>query len=142
MKDEFIRVMNEIALGVSPQDALHAVYRRTKVPEFSIFAVTIGVQTRSGGRLAETIQNLAATVRTRLGMAARAKALAGEARVSAFILGSMPFVAGGALSLIKPGYLDPLFNDPRGHTMLTIAGVGLVLGILTMRTLIGSATKE
>ncbi len=141
-KDEFVRVVNEMAVGAAADKALLSVYSRTKLTEYAIFAVTINVQTRSGGRLVESVQRLAETVRGRLAMMTRAKALAGEARVSAIILGSLPFVAGAALSAIRPGYLDPLFNDPRGTKMLGFATVALVLGILLMRRMIRKATAE
>ena len=131
-----------MALGVPPEDALFALHRRTAVSEYAIFAVTIGVQIKSGGRLAETIQTLAETVRQRLAMAARAHALASEARTSAIILAALPFVAGALLSAIHPGYLDPLFHDPRGIRMLIIAVAGVVLGIWAMRQMIVRATRE
>jgi tight adherence protein B len=139
---EFGRVVNEMALGVPPEDALFALNRRTRVSEYAIFAVTIGVQMKSGGRLAETIQTLAETVRQRLAMAARAHALASEARTSAIILVSLPFVAGALLNAIHPGYLDPLFHDPRGVKMLIVGTTGIVLGVWVMRQMISRATRE
>lgn len=141
-RDEFIRVSNEVALGVPAEDALLNMHRRTGVTEYAIFAVTIGVQQRSGGRLAETIQNLADMVRERLSIAARARALAGEAKTSAIIMGLLPVVAGIMLSIIQPGHLDPLFHDPRGIRMFVFGITTLVLGILTMRQLIRGATKD
>jgi tight adherence protein B len=140
--DEFARVVSEMALGTTAADALAAINRRTGLREYAIFAVTIGVQSRSGGRLAETIQKLAETVRTRLAINSRATALAGEAKVSAIILTALPFIAGLGLSVVRPGYLDPLFEKPQGQRLLTYAGLGIVLGILAMRQLILSAVKE
>ncbi len=139
---EFGRIVDQISLGLPPEDALLALYRRTRVSEYAIFAVTIGVQIKSGGRLAETIQTLAETVRQRLAMAARAHALASEARTSAIILASLPFVGGALLSVINPGYLTPLFHDPRGIRMLTYAAAGVVLGIWAMRQMIVRAIRE
>jgi tight adherence protein B len=139
---EFSRIVNEMALGVPPEDALLTLHRRTRVSEYAIFAVTIGVQIKSGGRLAETIQTLAETVRQRLAMAARAHALASEARTSAVILASLPFVGGAMLSTINPGYLNPLFHDPRGIHMLIFASIGVVFGIWAMRQMIVRATRE
>jgi tight adherence protein B len=141
-KGEFARVVAEMAVGTPADLALLHVHGRTRVTEFAIFAVTIGVQNRSGGRLVESVQKLAETVRYRLSMAMRARALAGEARVSAVILGSLPFAAGAALSAIRPGYLDPLFNDPRGTRLVVFAAIGMFLGIMTMRRMIRGATAE
>jgi tight adherence protein B len=141
-REEFIRITNELSLGVSADQALLNMHRRTGVTEYAIFAVTIGVQARSGGRLAETIQSLSDTVRERLMIAARARALAGEAKVSAIIMAILPIVAGVMLSIVRPGHLDPLFHDPRGIRMFLFGVTTLVLGALTMRQLIRGATRD
>ena len=141
-RDEFTRVWHELTMGVPPDQALLGMHRRTGVTEYAIFAVTIGVQMRSGGRLAETIQNLADTVRERLQIAARARALAGEAKVSAIIMGILPVIAGLLLSIARPGHLDPLFHDPRGIRMFLFGITTLILGALTMRQMIRGATKD
>ncbi len=141
-REEFIRAENEMAMGGTPDEALLSLHQRTGVAEYAIFAVTIGVQARSGGRLAETVQNLAETVRERLAIAARAKALASEAQASAVIMGILPVVSGLGMSVLRPGYLDPLFHDPRGVKMFTF-GIGtFVMGILAMRQLIRGATRD
>ncbi len=66
----------KLRLGKPPEEAIEGVYQRTQVAEYGFFAVTLGVQTKSGGGLAETLQTLGDTVRQRVGLAARAKALA------------------------------------------------------------------
>src|SRR6185295_7524387 len=75
---QFAVVCSELSLGMPPAEAVEAVYRRTQVAEYGIFAVTLAVQLKSGGALTETLQTLGDTVRQRVALAARAKALAGE----------------------------------------------------------------
>jgi tight adherence protein B len=141
-RDEFIRVERQMALGATPAEALLALHQRTGVAEYAIFAVTIGVQARSGGRLAETIQNLAETVRDRLAIAARARALSGEAKVSAIIMCILPVLSGLLLSVVNPKHMGILFHDPRGIRMFAFGIVTLLLGILTMRQMIRGATRD
>ena len=46
------------------------------------------------------------------------------------------------MSVLKPGYLDPLFFDPRGQFML-VTGIGLLLaGMFIMRLMIRSSLRE
>ena len=141
-REEFAKVVNEIALGTSPDVALLSMHHRTGVTEYAIFAVTIGVQARSGGRLAETIQNLAEIVRERLVITARAKALSGEAKASGVIMALLPIVSGGITAITQPDQIAILFNDPRGTRLLAIGIITLLLGALTMRQLIAGATKD
>lgn len=141
-KEEFLRVEKALALGDTPDQALLAMHQRTGVSEYAIFAVTIGVQARSGGRLAETMQNLAETVRDRLAIVAKAKAASSEAKASGVIMGALPFVVGLFQTVMEPAKMALMVNDPRGLRMLAI-GVGtLVAGILTMRQLIAGVAKD
>jgi tight adherence protein B len=139
---QFVEVMNEVALGRPIHAALLNLYYRTRVTEFAIFAVALAVQTRSGGQLADTIQMLAETVRERITIVARASALAGEAKVSAIILSALPVVVGLLLTVINPGYLDPLFHEPAGKRLFLIGVTMLLIGILTMRRMIARAVGE
>jgi tight adherence protein B len=141
-KEEFQRVEAAMGLGETPDQALLALHLRTGVPEYAIFAVTIGVQARSGGRLAETIQNLADTIRERLTVVGRAKALASEAKASAVIMGSLPFIAGTLTFFLRPDQMRLLLYDPRGQWWLAVGIITLCLGIVTMRQLIAGVGRE
>ena len=141
-RGQFEDVMYEIALGRPVHEVLLNLYYRTQVAEYAIFAVTLAVQTKTGGHLAETIETLAQTVRDRITIAARAKALAGEGTVSATILSILPVVTGIALSLIQPGYLEPLFSDPRGRRLFMMSVALLLAGIWTMHRMIRGVVQE
>ncbi|MDA8249598.1 MAG: type II secretion system F family protein [Rhodospirillales bacterium] len=141
-RDEFGRVVREMTLGSTAEAALMAVHHRTGVAEYAIFAVTLGVQARSGGRLAETIQLLADTIRQRMALAQRAHALAAEAKLSAYMLTGLPFFGGAFMAFTQPGYLNTFLHDPRGRRMLLTAGILLTLGQLLMRKMISSATHD
>src|SRR5258705_6116246 len=115
---QFAIVCNEVSLGTPPEEAIEAVYRRTRVAEYGIFAVTLAVQLKSGGSLTETLQTLGETVRERVALAARAKALAGEVIFSSRALSCAPVIVGGLLYVISPQTIDLLFTDPIGTILL------------------------
>lgn len=139
-KDQFGLVTNDIALGRPADEALRSVYERTHVAEYAMFSVTLAVQSRAGGGLAETLQTLGDTIRQRVALAGRAKALASEAKLSARVLSALPFLAGMALYLERPDSLNPLFYDPRGRTLFVAGITSLMLGMLTMRRMIRKGT--
>ncbi len=141
-REEFRRVGNEMTLGLAADEALMNVHRRTRVTEYAIFAVTVAVQSRSGGRIAEPIQNLAEIIRQRQTIDMRAEALSAEARLSARIMSTLPFVGGALMSYMHPGYLTPLFTDPRGKQMFVIGVSTLLVGMFLMRRLVKSVAKE
>ena len=108
-REEFVRVVNEVAIGQPLEGALWKLHERVGLPEYAFFAVTIGLQAQTGGSLVETLQNLQDMVRKRVALSKRGKALAAEARMSAMILGSLPFVMGVVLFFMQPGFLDFFF---------------------------------
>ena len=93
---QFATACNDMALGRSADEALDGIYQRTGVPEFGMFG-DFAVQAKAGGRLTETLQTLGDTVRGRVALAARAKALAGETIFSARALSVSPVLVGGLL---------------------------------------------
>ena len=137
---QFALVCSELALGRPAEEALEGVYLRTGVAEYGFFAVTLGVQMKSGGGLAETLQTLADTVRQRVTLAARAKAMAGEVIFSARALTMSPFIIGGLLYKLNPSSIDLLFIDPTGRKMLAFAGASVLVGTVVIRWMIRKDT--
>jgi tight adherence protein B len=138
---QFTLVCNDIALGKTPQDAVDGIYLRTRLAEYGMFAVTLGVQMKAGGRLTETLQTLAETVRQRVALNARAKALAGEVIFSAKALSAAPFAIGGFLYLINHELLDLLFTDPRGRMLLAGALASDVFGTVVIWWMVRRGTQ-
>ncbi len=141
-REEFRQVVSEISIGQPVDAALSRFAERIGLAEYYFFAVTVGLQASTGGNLGETLENLAEMVRKRVAMAGRVKALTAEARLSALILGMLPFVAGGGITLMKPDHLMPLFTTDTGQQLLLIGTGMLITGLLVIRGLLRSAVKD
>jgi tight adherence protein B len=137
---QFAIVCSELSLGRPPEEAIEAVYRRTQVTEYAMFAVTLAVQLKSGGSLAETLQTLGDTVSQRVALAARAKALAGEVIFSSRALSCAPLIVGGLLYAIRPQSVDLLFYDPTGNMLLAYAVASVLVGHMVIRWMIRRET--
>ncbi|MBN8956102.1 MAG: type II secretion system F family protein [Rhizobiales bacterium] len=137
---QFAIVCSELSLGKPPEEAIEAIYRRTHVAEYAMFAVTLAVQLKSGGSLAETLQTLGETVSQRVALAARAKALAGEVIFSSRALSLAPVVIGALLYWINPRTVDLLFRDPTGHVLLAYAVGSVLVGHFVIRWMIRRET--
>jgi tight adherence protein B len=137
---QFAIVCNELALGRAPEEAVEGIYRRTGVAEYAMFAVTLAVQLKSGGSLAETLQTLGETVRQRVALAARAKALAAEVIFSSRALSVSPLIVGGLLYMISPQSVDMLFYDPVGNMLLAYAVGSVIAGHFVIRWIIRKET--
>ncbi len=133
---EFATLADELTIGVSLEDALRTLATRTNLQEYRFFATAIALQHQSGGRLSETLENLADIIRKRVAVRARGYALASEARMSATVLAALPFIAFGALLLLSPNYVMFFFTDHTGHLMLAGALGDIAFGMFVMRLMI------
>lgn len=141
-RSEFQRVLAEVGIGVPLDRALWSIHERTALREYAFLSVVIGLQAQTGGSLAEALDNLGNIVRQRVAMAAKARALASQARASAIILVALPPISGVFLALVQPGYTEALFGDPRGLKLLGIAIGMMLVGILVIRGMLRSASVD
>lgn len=141
-RTEFARVLGDLAIGRTMEQALIRLRDRSNVPEYGFFAVTLGLQSQTGGSLAETLENLGDLVRKRVNMAAKVKALSAEARFGAIVLTVLPFLGVLTMSVIRPGYADFFLENPLGIRMAIVAIVMMALGVFTIRLIIRKSTED
>ena len=137
----FATLAGQLRIGMPLEDALRLSSQRIRLPDFQFFAVAVLLQQSAGGNLLPTLEALAQMMRNRRAVQSKARAATAEVRFSAYILGSLPFITVGALLVISPGYLNPLFHDPRGHVILAAAAAGLLLSAIVMRQMMRSIEK-
>lgn len=137
----FATISDQVDIGTPIENALDTSSRQIGLADFRFFTMAIVLQHQTGGNLAATLEILADIIRRRRAVRLKARATTAEIRVSAYVLTFLPFLIVGALLLIQPGYLTPLFSDPRGHIILMLAAGGLLLGGLTMRQMMRSVTQ-
>ncbi len=129
----FSRVTNEVRLGGSIEDAFWNAADTIGAPEFNFLIISMSIQRETGGNLGETLANLSKLLRDRRQMKLKIRAFSSEARAGAVIVGGLPFVVCGVLTVLSPQYMSPLFSDPRGVVMLVIAGVMMATGLFIMK---------
>jgi tight adherence protein B len=130
--EEFRFISDRIKLGQPLDEALWAVAKRIDTPEYKFFVISLSVQRETGGNLSETLENLAEILRKRRQLKLKIKALSSEAKASAMIIGSLPFIMLGLLMLVNEAYMMQLFIDPRGNILLGIASMFLIVGTAVM----------
>ena len=137
----FSMVADQIKIGIPIEQALDATSKLIGLADFRFFTVAVLLQYSAGGNIAATLDMLSAIMRKRRAVRMKAKSATAEIRLTGYLLGSLPLVIIAVLLLVQPGYLDPLFADPRGHVILAMAGGGLLLSFLTMRQMMRSVTS-
>jgi tight adherence protein B len=133
---EFREITDSLKLGKSLDDALWDAARRLDNPEFKFFVISLSVQRETGGNLAETLENLGNILRARRQMKIKVKAMSSEAKASAMIIGSLPFIMFLIIFLMNPGYASQLFTDSRGVLMVVAGLTSIAVGIGVMAKMI------
>jgi tight adherence protein B len=133
---EFRRLVENVGMGMAMDQSLEKMYERMPTNELRFFAIVLAIQQKTGGNLAEALNNLSVVLRGRKLMREKIKALSSEAIASSFIIGSLPPGVVTLISVTSPKYMAPMFTDPRGHLMLIGAVIWMSLGIFVMRKMI------
>lgn len=129
---EFRLTTEEINFGVPLATALLNLGRRVPSADLAYFIIAVLLQRETGGNLAELLANLSGLIRARFKLFGTIRTLSAEGRLSAWILGLLPFLVAGILQLINPGLMSVLWQDPRGLLLVQIALAMMVVGVLWM----------
>ena len=133
---EFIEVVEGQKIGISLEQGLERMYTRMPLPEVNFLAIVVAIQRQTGGNLSETLANLSRVLRDRKKMKQKVRAVSQEAKASAAIIGSLPFVIMGVISFLSPGYFNPLWTTKTGNIMVTASAIWMLIGVLVMRKII------
>jgi tight adherence protein B len=133
---EFRMVADEVNFGVSLQQALTNLGERVPLTDLRYFVVSVLIQRDSGGNLTEVLGNLSRLIRERLKLLARVRVLSSEGRLSAWILGLMPFALAALMNVFNPEFMSPLWTDPIGQTVLKYMLVVMLVGVVLLRKIV------
>ena len=126
---EFALIDNWLRLGVPLRQAMQDSARRIPLNEYRFFAVILIINQEAGGRLGETLDRLASTLRDRQELHLKIQAKTSEARASAKIVASLVPFALGYMYLNSPADFRFLLNDPTGNIVLFYAFGSVALGL-------------
>ena len=133
---EFQRVVSEVRLGRPTEEALSALAERVGSPDFRWAVMAVNIQREVGGNLAEILDTVADTLRERATMRRQVRVLTAEGRLSAWVLGLMPFGIALYMFAVNPDYIGLLFSTKIGLVMLIVAGCLLVVGAFWMKKVV------
>jgi tight adherence protein B len=134
--EEMSQMYEAQKVGIPLPEAALAASRRMPVTEMQMLATGLSIQAQTGASLSEVLIGLAKVIRSRYRLRRKVQALSSEAKASAMIIGSLPFLVGSGLFFINPDYMDPLLHTGIGKMMLAGAGCWMGIGIFIMKIMI------
>lgn len=133
---EFRFVHDEVNFGVALEQALSNLSVRVPITDVRYFVVAVLIQRESGGNLTEVLTNLSRLIRQRLKLFWHVRVLSAEGRLSAWLLSLLPFAIGGLMTVFNPTFMEPMWTDPIGQTLVQSLLISMALGILMLRKII------
>lgn len=136
LREELLRVSEEVALGRSLEDALVALGERVpQAKTVRTFVVSVLVLRQTGGNLVEVLEQIIDGMRQQSIYARKLRAMTAEGRASAYMLAGLPPVFVCFTFLIDPGYVGHLFTPGLGYMILILSITLYVTGVLWTRRL-------
>lgn len=123
-------------MGLSFDDALDALQCRVPTESTALVVAAIKVAGQTGGSLAETLERISITLRTRLQLLGRIQALTSQGRMQAWIMAMLPVALGFALHALDPPAMAKLWQSSEGWVVLALIGFLEVTGITLVRRIV------
>jgi tight adherence protein B len=133
---EFHRVVSEIRLGRSVDDAMIEMADRIGSEDMRWAVMAVNIQRQVGGNLAEVLDIVANTVRERAYIHRQVRVLSAEGRISIGILSALPFGIFFYLVVVNPDYVGLLFTTMLGRILLIVGATLMGLGIFVMTRIV------
>lgn len=133
---EFRKIMDQVRIGKTIDEALERTVTRIDTSEFKFFMISLSIQRETGGNLAETLAKLSDLLRRRRQMRLKIKAMASEGKASAYIVSALPFVMFIMLLMLNYEYTSVLFTDPRAIYTSLGGLVWMSIGAFIMKQMI------
>ena len=128
---EFGMLADELSFGLELRAALENLYRRVGQEDLLFLTVSLGIQSQTGGNVAEILARLSQLMRKRSEMRLKIRALSAEGRASALFLSAFPFLLIFVINLFAPKYFDSIrlshIFEPTVIIALGLLAVGNVI---------------
>jgi tight adherence protein B len=133
---ELARMMLDINMGSSTEDALVAMNRRIGSEDLDLVVTAILVQRQTGGNLTEVLDNVTEIMRDRERIKGEISTMTASQRMSAWVLSLWPAVLGLVFFAINPHMMSLMWTTLPGIIMLVTWGALNLAGFVTMRRIL------
>jgi tight adherence protein B len=137
--DEFHRVVQEMQLGITMEEALDHMLRRIESDDLDLVITAINVQREVGGNLAEILDVISYTIRERVRIKGEIQALTAQGRATAWVIAMLPIVLLALLYFVNRTYFMQ-FLSPETRTcgipMLVVAGIMVASGFIITQKIV------
>ncbi len=134
---EFDRIVKEVQLGLTLEQALQNLLRRVRSDDLDLVVTAINVQREVGGNLAEILEVIGHTIRERVRIKGEVKVLTAQGMITGYVISGLPIALFGFLALVNPDYTSRLWKTGLcGYSMLIAGGILIVSGFMIIQKIV------
>lgn len=133
---ELRRVLRDLAVGTTVEEALGRLAERVPSESLGIVTTAIIIQRSAGGNLAEILDTVAETIRDRDRIQGEIRTLTTQQTYTGYLLALLPLGIAAIISIMSPGYMEPLFSTGLGKALIAGAVAMDALGFLVIRRIL------
>lgn len=136
LKDEFEKILNELAFGMPYDRVLINSANRINLSEFYFFVTALIIQRQSGGSLSDVLDNIIYVLGRSSEMQMKVKVLSAEGRMSGMVLGGLPVVIALFMYKFNPDHLQFFYSDPLGNKLFYFILILFFLGYVFIKRML------
>lgn len=136
LRQEFALLLREQRMGMTLDQGLNGLVRRMPTPTTVLTVSTMRIAADTGGGLAEMLERTATTLRSRLQMEGKIRALTSQGKLQAWVVGALPLLLMFVLNKMEPGPMQQLWHTPLGWGALGVIGFLEFMGIWVIRKIV------
>ncbi len=129
-------VLRELKLGLRMDAALARLERRLPLEDVRLFCSAIKIAQDTGGNLAETLQSVAESARTRAALEGKLDALTAQGRLQAWIMTALPLLVLIGIQIVDPAGAALLLGTLSGWLVLATVVILQAAGMLMIRRIL------
>lgn len=130
---EMRRVMTEVNIGSTVDQALQRASERVQSRELELLANAVAIQMQVGGNMAEVLDRVGLTLREREELRNEVKSLTAEGTMTAYVCIGMPPAMGLIVAYLNPDYMAPMITTSFGQMLLAATAVMQLLGAIVIK---------
>ena len=138
LRELIMKAQKNVELGADLGDALKDVAHFHDIKELHLLALTIHSSRVYGGSPRDMLESIVNLIRQREQAQEELRAMTGETRVTAWVLGATPGLLVAYILWQSPAYMMSMWHDSTGQTILVAGAVMQALGVLVMWRMIKS----
>lgn len=133
---EFSVFLHQTRVGVSFEQAMEQLVERVGSEDLELMVRAVETARLTGGNLTDVFDKIAATIRERMRLEGRIRALTSQGRMQAWVVGSLPFALFLAMNVIDPQMMRAFIGNKVGIALMAGVVTLEVLGALLIRKIV------